>query len=241
MNRDELDSQLSAMFDGELPAAECELLSRRLMREESLRATWSRYAVIGAALRAEPVARVNPDFARRVSAGLAGTPTAATQSARTWRTAALGVGLAASVAGAAIMLLRSGLPVQGAGADSEALTAYSPTVERAAPPRGPSLQSVVVTPGAAARLAFMPASREPASYVVPPSSAGNTPAMSASLANYALAHSAVSSPLARGSLLSTLIGNESVAPVDAVESTRAGAQADERSDARIAVQHDAQR
>ena len=27
---EELDSQLSAMFDGELPAVECDLLSRRL-------------------------------------------------------------------------------------------------------------------------------------------------------------------------------------------------------------------
>ena len=34
---EELDSQLSAMFDGELPAAECELLARRLARDEQLR------------------------------------------------------------------------------------------------------------------------------------------------------------------------------------------------------------
>ena len=61
------------MFDGELPAAECELLSRRLARDEQLRATWSRYAVIGAVLRAEPLAQVRPDFARRVSAA-AGRP-----------------------------------------------------------------------------------------------------------------------------------------------------------------------
>ena len=221
MNRDEQESQLSAMFDGELPAAECELLSRRLTREENLRATWSRYAVIGAALRAEPVARVNRDFARRVSAGLQAAPAAASartlRAARPWRSAALGAGLAAGVAGAAIMLLRSGLPVQGDG-----LVAYSPTVVRAAPTRT-TIQSVAVVHGAplaasgTQQLAFMPASSEPASYVVPPRSSANTPAMSASLADYALAHSAVSSPLARGSLLSTLIGNDSVAPVDVVE------------------------
>jgi len=70
VNQDERASQLSAMFDGELPAAECELLSRRLARDEQLRATWSRYSVIGAALRAEPLARVRPDFAHRVSAAL---------------------------------------------------------------------------------------------------------------------------------------------------------------------------
>jgi negative regulator of sigma E activity len=220
VNRDEQESQLSAMFDGELPAAECELLSRRLTREENLRATWSRYAVIGAALRAEPVARVNPNFARRVSAGLQAAPAAAASAprvARPWRSAALGAGLAAGVAGAAIMLLRSGLPVQ-----DDTLVAYSPTVARAALPRSASIQSVTVVPRAAP--AFLPSGSEPASYVVPPRSSGNTPAMSASLANYALAHSAVSSPLARGSLLSTLIGNESVAPVDATEPATAAAE-----------------
>ena len=35
---EELDSQLSAMFDDELPAAECELLARRLSRDEQLKA-----------------------------------------------------------------------------------------------------------------------------------------------------------------------------------------------------------
>jgi len=51
----ERDSQLSAMFDGELPSAECELLARRLTRDELLRAQWSRFSMIGAALRAEQV------------------------------------------------------------------------------------------------------------------------------------------------------------------------------------------
>ncbi|MGB8692789.1 MAG: sigma-E factor negative regulatory protein [Steroidobacteraceae bacterium] len=217
MNRDELDSQLSAMFDGELPAAECELLSRRLMREEQLRATWSRYAVIGAALRAEPVAEVRPDFARRVSAQLHGTPANAAvgaRSARAWRGAALGAAVAASVAGAAIMLLRGTVPAQ-----EEALVAYSPTVEYAVLPRASG-------PRAASQMAVLPASRgaasdpgrdqgrEPASYVVPPRSAGNTLAIPAALANYAIAHSSVSSPLVRGSLLSTLIGNEAVLPFE---------------------------
>jgi negative regulator of sigma E activity len=50
---EELDSQLSAMFDDELPAAECELLARRLSRDEQLKARWGRYAVIGATIRAE--------------------------------------------------------------------------------------------------------------------------------------------------------------------------------------------
>ena len=213
MNRDEQESQLSAMFDGELPAAECELLSRRLTREENLRATWSRYAVIGAALRAEPVARVNPNFARRVSAGLQAAPAAAAAGtsarlSRPWRSAALGAGLAAGVAGAAIMLLRSGLP-----ATQDSLVAYTPTVTRAALPASASIQAVSVTTRPS--LASVSSSNEPASYVVPPRSSSTTPAVSVSLANYVLAHSAVMSPLSRPNVVSILVSDESVAPVDA--------------------------
>src|SRR5579864_1025401 len=58
------------MFDGELPAAECELLSRRIDRDEKLRARWARYALIGAAMRSEPVATAGRGFASRVSAAL---------------------------------------------------------------------------------------------------------------------------------------------------------------------------
>ena len=67
VKQDEVESQLSAMFDGELPAAECELLSRRIDRDERLRGRWSRYALIGAAMRCEPVATARSDFASRVS------------------------------------------------------------------------------------------------------------------------------------------------------------------------------
>ena len=44
---EELDSQLSAMFDDELAPEQCELLARRLSRDEQLKARWGRYAVIG--------------------------------------------------------------------------------------------------------------------------------------------------------------------------------------------------
>ena len=107
------------------------------------------------------------------------------------------------------MLLRSGLPVP-----EDTLVVYAPTVARAILPSSTSIQSVAMS--ARPSLDAMSPSSEPASYVVPPRSTGHTPALSASLADYALAHSAVLSPLARGSLLSTLIGNESVAPVDVV-------------------------
>ncbi|GEM_PF-208247 len=73
MNNEELDSQLSAMFDDELPAAECELLARRLARDDGLKARWGRYAVIGACIRMERGAQaVMLSSAARVADGHAG-------------------------------------------------------------------------------------------------------------------------------------------------------------------------
>ena len=51
-------------------------------------------------------------------------------------------------------------------------------------------------------------------------------AIPASLANYAMVHSAVSSPLVRGNLLSTLIGNEAVLPFEVTEPAAADARTD---------------
>src|SRR5438046_9769726 len=65
---EELDSQLSAMFDDELAPGECELLARRLSRDEQLKARWGRYAVVGAAIRSERGVRLNAPLAGRVSA-----------------------------------------------------------------------------------------------------------------------------------------------------------------------------
>ena len=71
---EELDSQLSAMFDNELPAAECELLARRLSRDTDLKARWGRYAVIGAVIRAERGVTLDGTVAGRVSAALSSEP-----------------------------------------------------------------------------------------------------------------------------------------------------------------------
>ena len=55
MSADERESQLSAMFDGELPETECELLARRLSRDAALKQQWARYSLIGAVIRDEPL------------------------------------------------------------------------------------------------------------------------------------------------------------------------------------------
>ncbi|MBV8342702.1 MAG: sigma-E factor negative regulatory protein, partial [Gammaproteobacteria bacterium] len=71
---EELDSQLSAMFDDQLPGAECELLARRLSRDAELKARWGRYAIMGAVIRAERGVRLNAPLAGRVSAVLLAEP-----------------------------------------------------------------------------------------------------------------------------------------------------------------------
>jgi sigma-E factor negative regulatory protein RseA len=203
VNEQERASQLSAMFDGELPAAECELLSRRLARDEQLRATWSRYAVIGAVLRAEPLAPVRPDFARRVSAALVSSPAVAGVR-RAMRSAALGSAIAAGVAVVAIVMLRNNLPVQ-----EQVLAAAAPKVRAVAPAsfmatlnRGVNLRT---NSAVAAN-----SSHEMFSYVVPPLGTQSSGAVPAALADYVVAHSEAPSSLARGSLLSVLVGSQPV-------------------------------
>ena len=77
---EELDSQLSAMFDNELPAAECELLARRLSRDEELKGRWSRYAAIGATIRAEGGVRLNSNLAVRINTAISSEPAVVTRS-----------------------------------------------------------------------------------------------------------------------------------------------------------------
>ena len=50
-----IEEQLSAFLDGELPEEELALLVRRLERDDSYRATLDRYALIGGAMRNDPV------------------------------------------------------------------------------------------------------------------------------------------------------------------------------------------
>src|SRR5476651_1474377 len=107
------------MFDGELPATECELLSRRIDRDENLRARWSRYALIGAAMRSEPVATARRGFAARVSTALDESEGKSSWSGKVrrkrtlWNTA-LAASMVAAVAGGSITMLRYSPPSNGA-------------------------------------------------------------------------------------------------------------------------------
>ncbi|HET9395162.1 MAG TPA: sigma-E factor negative regulatory protein, partial [Nitrospiraceae bacterium] len=111
---EELDSQLSAMFDDELPEQQCELLARRLARDENLKARWGRYATISAAIRKEQIVlRMDSKLSRRISAAIADEPPLVSGAAgarkvlnnpsvRRWVQPVLGAALAASVAAVAI-------------------------------------------------------------------------------------------------------------------------------------------
>jgi hypothetical protein len=192
---EELDSQLSAMFDDELASAECELLARRLSRDGELKARWERYAVIAAAIRAERGVRLNTRIARRVSVIVGSEPALAGQSAprrsaRRWLRPVAGAAVAAGVAAVSILWLQAQAPSD---------TALAPPKLAAVPASRPSV--------------LAPAQRAPASpdsYVLPPATRGAAAVVPATeLANYVVAHSMLSSPVARRNLLSSFMTSES--------------------------------
>ena len=213
MNENEVESQLSAMFDGELPAAECELLSRRIDRDENLRARWSRYALMGAAMRSEPVATARRGFAVRVSAALeAAAVPQRTQRGRSlvW-SAALAATLVAAVAGLSVSMLRDaalgagGAPMLGASVlQTRAPTEYSaspaPAVAQAIAARGAGDAPLVA--------ALQIASHGPLRYVTPAGTLNAPTILRTQLADYIVAHSAYSTPLLRRNVLSELVTSE---------------------------------
>jgi sigma-E factor negative regulatory protein RseA len=193
---EELDSQLSAMFDDELPSAECELLARRLSRDEQLKARWGRYAVVGAVIRAERGLRLNVPLAGRVSAVLLAEPELGSVSAaqgprssvRWWQPLAA-TAVAAGVAAMAVVWLRAQSPLAG-----------------------PMLASQVAVPATTVPVSATIHSGPTASadsYVVPrPLKVAPMTVPSTELANYVVAHSMFSSPVAGRNLLSAFMTSE---------------------------------
>jgi sigma-E factor negative regulatory protein RseA len=193
MSEQEQMSQLSALFDNELPPAEAELVIRRVLKDPALRARWERYALIGACVRNEPV-RVGagqPDVAERVRLQLAGDGAPAQESApeaagvvrRNWALfgrGALGASIAAGVAVLSLVAVRN--------IDTQPTVLAQQLV--AAPPAvivEPQDLSAVEAPAApAVRVAA--ADSPPPSYTTPVDSVqrGSSP-----LVGYVLAHSEV--------------------------------------------------
>jgi sigma-E factor negative regulatory protein RseA len=196
---EELDSQLSAMFDDELPAAQCELLARRLSRDEELRARWGLYAAIGATIRAEGGARLNAELARRVSVAISTEPPVIAEpvsrrrrplSSRFWAPVGA-VAVAASVAAAAILWVRFESP------GTQVVAQQGATGTTGSVAVGQSADSAAA------------ANTSDNSYVVPKTIPRRSIVPSTQLANYVVAHSEFSSPVTRRNLLSTLMASES--------------------------------
>jgi hypothetical protein len=191
-----------------LPVTECELLSRRIDRDENLRARWSRYALIGAAMRSEPVATARSGFARRVSAALRGAEDIprAKRGSKMILSAALSASLVVTVAGLSISLLRNTVPEGGAG--TVAQVAAGRTDAAVALPA--ALPAAALPAVAAEGLASIRhgSNGEPVSYVTPASIVGANTALRTELADFIVAHSEYSTPLMRRNLLSALVSNE---------------------------------
>jgi sigma-E factor negative regulatory protein RseA len=199
---EELDSQLSAMFDDELPEPQCELLARRLARDELLKARWSRYAAIGAAIRKEQGVRMDTQLARKISAAIAEEPPLVAEPAgvrkkfdspavRRWVQPVIGAALAASVAAVAIFVLRSQALSPPVGGDPVMVTQAT----------GPEDNGLIAT-------VANTSNPEPDSYTVPQSVEPLAIVPSAELANYVVAHSEFSTPLSRRNLLSAFVASE---------------------------------
>jgi sigma-E factor negative regulatory protein RseA len=218
------------MFDGELPAAECELLSRRIDRDEKLRARWTRYVLIGASMRFEPVATATAGFASRVSAAVAALEQEAAgtvvRARRAWLRvpaltanllpaprlvwqSALAAALVVAVAGLSITMLRdatlnSTAPTLTAGHTATDLHATL-QLEGALQRRSGAIESL-----AAAAPALGPNDPAAWSYVTPTDNDRSSSPMPlrSELADYIVAHSDYSTPLMRPDLLSALVSGE---------------------------------
>jgi len=243
----ERDSQLSAMFDGELASAECELLARRLSRDEGLRGQWSRYALLGAALRAERGVKLHDKVARRVQVALSqeaayGDSSAADAAAISTRSNSdaastslggrwtrfarpvVGASIAAGVAAVSILWLRTQGPAPELMASAPAAESIVLTPEPA-----DTIIAQTVSPPEPARVS----NGEPERYSTPAPNSQTNMAPPAQFANYVVAHSEYSGPLARRMALLGIVGTESQAD-DALEADAATGTATQDASQRAA-------
>lgn len=225
MSEQEQITQLSALFDGELPSEQAGMVIRRALKDPALRAAWGRYALIGACLRGEPLGAALPqtNLAERVRLRLASeadhssleavTTTSAAASARRkalWGRAAMGGAIAASVALVSLLIFHSmaptlpGAPVQMAQAVSQPASEPAPEVLQVAQVPTPAGQS-------AARDSLPP------SYTTP---VDNSPRGSP-LMNYFALHSEVAASAVRFSPMSSVINSSYDPTQGAVEMSAA--------------------
>ncbi len=225
MNEQEQISQLSALFDGELPPEQAGMVIRRALRDPATRATWGRYALIGACVRGDPIGSALPqsDVAARVRARLAAEAehsngaaiagaVAASNAARRRSLlgrGALGGAIAAGVAAVSLVMVRMLGP------------AALPTGAQLAAAPAPRNETLVVAAEPAQRASVPAAVREASlpSYTTP---VDDSPARrNAPLVSYVVAHNQVAASAVGFAPLSSVKSGSYDLTQDAVEMTPA--------------------
>jgi sigma-E factor negative regulatory protein RseA len=122
-----IQEQISALVDGELPAAEQRLLLERLARDPALRARWANYHLISDSLRQGLAPLTDPGLAERVTAAVEAEPARPSARPSRWQNAVkpvAGLAVAASVAVVAVLALQQpgGGPQPGAAGVQVAAT-----------------------------------------------------------------------------------------------------------------------
>ena len=206
---DTLNEQISALVDGELPAAETELLLRRLDREPALRETLTRYSLIGAVLRGDADSsgsRVTLGVSAALAAEKAHVPAARRHDTpqRIFKVLG-GLAVAATVAGLAIFGLMHRPGFDGAAVPQIAIS--TPVVSPVRSVHAPAARQSVSG-------SFLASHDEPQSYVTPAAQPSLGVIPRAQLASYVVAHSEVSSPLGLTSVLNNLVTDGPAAGVN---------------------------
>lgn len=189
---DSVKEQLSACLDGELAAAELDLLLKRVGGSSELRDAMGRYALLSEAIRGEKSgARAPAGFASRVMAAIEDEPViahsrfrASPALVRRLRPAA-GFAVAAGVAAVAVLSVQRTGPDPAQFAQEERGAQATQTLAFVDP------EPSYTVPTGASTSAFIPATR---------------------LTNYVVAHSEYSSTLGRRSVLSGVLAEDDAAP-----------------------------
>jgi sigma-E factor negative regulatory protein RseA len=189
---DAVNEQLSACLDGELPAAELDLLLKRLERNPELREALGRYTAIGEALRNAKPAVASRSFADKVMAAVDQEPAAARRRLRM-----------------PPALLRSLRPVAGIGVAATVAAVAIFSVQRAGVTPAPVAAN---QPAAAPTAVVAQSDDDAASYIVPSNTTQSAFVPATRLTNYVVAHSEYSSPLARRSVLTGVLSEDDSDP-----------------------------
>jgi negative regulator of sigma E activity len=201
---DPIHEQLSAFLDGELSAAESELLLKRVERDPDLKVRLERYVLAGEALRATAVqTRPSRDFSARIAASIdrESVPGRARHVAQ-WLKPVAGGAIAAGVAAVALVSFQV-TPLLTAQESTRGVDAAVTAQTTAPAPQGLVGQMITTSDGM---------TNAADSYTVPMRERRVSPPIqvvnNGRLANFVVAHSEYSSPLGRRNVLTGLVADD---------------------------------